>query len=157
MSIVASVITVNRAQIDARRRITERHTDHLGAVFFRTYLAAVGADVNAALAAYAVVLAASITASEISDNITEVRARGSLATVSLLYSTAAQNFAALRASYQNATQAEAIMIGDFLSARTDAQLQTAFGMTAGQVTTLRTNKLTPAASAAATIRAAAGQ
>jgi len=35
-------------------------------------------------------------------------------------------------------------------------LQTLFGLTAGQVTTLRNQKLTPAASAAATIRAATG-
>jgi hypothetical protein len=49
------------------------------------------------------------------------------------------------------------MIGDFLSSLTDGQLQTIFSMTAGQVTTLRSTKLTPAATAAATIRAATGQ
>jgi hypothetical protein len=48
------------------------------------------------------------------------------------------------------------MIGDFLSTLTNAQLQTLFSMTSGQVTTLRSSKLTPAASAAATIRAATG-
>jgi hypothetical protein len=94
---------------------------------------------------------------EIARNIFDVVSRGSLATPRLKASTAAQNFAALRIEYQTASQLTAIMIGDFLSTLTDAQLQTAFGISAGQVTTLRTNKLTPAASAAATIRAAAGQ
>ena len=48
------------------------------------------------------------------------------------------------------------MIGDFLASLTDTQLRNAFSMTAGQVTTLRTNKLTPATNAATTIRATTG-
>ncbi len=96
-------------------------------------------------------------AREIERNVVDVTTNGSLATPVLILSTAAANFAALRAAYQTSTKVEAIMIGDFLSTLTDAQLQTAFSLTAGQVTTLRTNKLTPAASAAATIRAATGQ
>ena len=58
--------------------------------------------------------------------------------------------------YRVATQTQAVMIGDYLAARTDAQLQVAFGLTAAQVTALRSSKLTPAATAAATVRATTG-
>jgi hypothetical protein len=62
----------------------------------------------------------------------------------------------LRSGYQSATRIEAIFAGDFLASLTDTQLRNLFGMTQGEVTTLRTNKLTPAANAAATIRATTG-
>jgi hypothetical protein len=156
MTISASVILSDRAQADGRRWIAERHTNGGGVNYLRSYLADADLDANAALVAYAITLETGLEAAEIASNIQDVATNGSLATPRLLFTTAAQNFAALRAVYQFATQVQAIMIGDYLSARTDAQLQTAFSMTAGQVTTLRTNKLTPAASAAATIRAAAG-
>lgn len=123
----------------------------------RNYLAAAGLDTAAALVAYALSLADDIQAREIGKNIADVATNGSLASPTLVYSTAAQNFSSLRAVYQLATQTQAIMIGDFLNTLTDLQLQNAFSITAGQVTTLRANKLVPAATAATTIRAAAGQ
>lgn len=156
MSIVSSVIAATNVQKDGRKWVREIHTDQLGIIYERNYLAGALDNLNAALAAYAVTLAADITAREIARNVADVLANGSLASPTLNYSTAAANFAALRAAYQTATRVDAIMIGDFLSTLTDAQLQTAFGLTSGQVTTLRANKLTPAANAAATIRAAAG-
>lgn len=156
MTIASSVILSDQAQRDARRWITERHRDAAGIDYLRTYLADAAVDANASLAAYAVNLEANLEAQEIATNIAQVTALGSLAVTTLAFTTAAQNFAALRAAYQFATQVQAIMIGDFLSARTDAQLQAAFSMTVGQVTTLRTSKLTPAANAAATIRASSG-
>lgn len=54
MSIVSSTHTVGHAQIDGRRYLTERHTDHLGEVHQVEYLAAVGTDYNAVMAARAV-------------------------------------------------------------------------------------------------------
>lgn len=93
---------------------------------------------------------------EIIRNVSQVTALGSLASPRLVLSTAADNFAALRIAYQDATKIDAIMIGDFLNTLTDAQLRTAFNMTQAQVTSLRTNKLTPAANAASTIRASSG-
>ncbi len=122
-----------------------------------TFEALAGEDALTRLNAMTAARQARRVALEIERNIADVTANGSLATPVLVLSTAAANFAALRTAYQTATKVEAIMIGDFLSTLTDAQLQNAFSLTAGQVTTLRTNKLTPAASAAATIRAAAGQ
>jgi hypothetical protein len=93
---------------------------------------------------------------EIERNINSIKSLGSLAAVTLVASTAAQNASALRLAYAAATKLEAIMMGDYLSILTDTQLQNAFGLTPTQVTNLRVNKLTPAANTASAIRAAIG-
>jgi hypothetical protein len=114
-------------------------------------------DVATFLAGEAVSLTQSLTDAEIASNIMDVATQGSLATPTLRYSTAAQNFAALRAVYQFATQLQSVMIGDFLNTLTNAQLATAFGITTSAAATLRTNKLAPAAAIATNIRANTGQ
>lgn len=157
MSIVTSSITNTDIQKDNRRWIRELHTDQAGIKYIRQYLANASDDVNAALAAYATLLTSLINLNEITNNINQVLFNGSTAVITFVYSTAAENRQALRNAYLTALRVEAIMLGDFLSSLTDAQLQTIFSMTAGQVTTLRSNKLTPAATQAAAIRAAAGQ
>lgn len=157
MPIVSSTILEDAAQRDGRRWIRERHTDQLGVAQVITYLGAANTDAAAVMAARVSVLDAALIADEIVRNVTQVMTLGSLAVYTFLHSTVAQNAAALRAAYLIATQLQAIMIGDALSILTNVQLQTAFGLTAGQVTTLRTNKLTPAAALAADIRASVGQ
>jgi hypothetical protein len=157
MSIVSSIIAATDTQKDGRKWIRELHTDQVGVQYVRTYLAGGADDTAAALAAYAVILAANITASEIAANLSAVLTAGSLAVPTFVYSTQSANLTALRAAYLISTRTEAIMIGDFLSSLTDGQLQTIFAMSAGQVTTLRSNKLTPAATLAASIRSAVGQ
>ncbi len=157
MTIASSIVAADSAQADGRRWIRELHTDQVGKIYERNYLTTALADVQAALASYATQLAINIQAMEIADNIGQISTLGSLAAPNLVYSTTAQNAAALRDAYRTATQTQAIMIADFLSTLTNAQLQTAFGLSAGQVTTLRTNKLTPAVSLATSIRATTGQ
>ena len=44
MTIVSSTHAVSHAQIDGRRYVSERHTDHTGVVHTAEYLAAVGTD-----------------------------------------------------------------------------------------------------------------
>jgi hypothetical protein len=156
VSIVSSVIVETDVQKDGRKWVHEVHVDQLGLKYERNYLAGAADDLNVALAAYAVLLANVIQANEINTNLGSVVGFGSLATYTLNYSTAAQNFAALRIAYHDATQTQAIMIGDFLSSLTDVQLENAFGLTQAQVTALRSSKLTPAVTAAATIRATTG-
>jgi hypothetical protein len=156
MPIVSSTITSNNVEADGRRRIDELHIDDQGAQIQFTYLAAGNVDVAAILAARAASLPALARDREIAKNIFDIKQLGSLATPTFVYSTVAQNVAALRVAYKNATQLDAIFIGDFLSSCTDAQLMAAFGLTLPQVTTQRTVRLTPAANAAATIRAAVG-
>lgn len=107
------------------------------------------ADVNAAVLSWS-------GPHEIEDNINDIKANGSLATVTLINSTASQNAVALRGAYGVASKLEAVMIGDYLNTLTDAQLQAAFGLSAAQVTNLRNNKLIPAASTASAVRAAVG-
>jgi len=157
VSIVSSVIAAADLQRDGRTWVREHHVDSLGAIYERIYLAAVGFNIAAALAAYPAILLASLTAGEIANNLSQVVTLGSLATVQFVYSTVAQNVAALRVAYAVATQEQAVMMGDYLNTLSSAQLQAAFGLTAGQVTTLKTNKLTPATTLATSIRTAAGQ
>lgn len=156
MPIVSSVLTQEGAQKDGRKWVEEVHTDHLGLRHVFRWLAAVGIDANAVMLARVARILEELEAREIAANITSVIANGSEASTSTDYSTAAANFAALRGAYQTSTRVEAIMIGDFLSSLSDAALRIAFGMTQAQVTTLRTNKLTPAANLAASIRAQTG-
>lgn len=93
---------------------------------------------------------------EINFNINQVLANGSQAVIFVHQSTNAQNLAALRDAYRAATRLEAIMIGDFLSSLTNLVLMNILSMTNAQVNTFRANKLTPAATTAAAIRAATG-
>ena len=113
-------------------------------------------DPNTYLAGVVANLTPSLAAGELAADLVNIETDGSLATVSTKYATLAQIRTALRAAYAVATRTQAIMLGDFLSSLTDAQLQALFSMTQAQVTNLRSTKLTPAANAAATIRAATG-
>jgi hypothetical protein len=156
MTIASSETVSVSVQADGRRYVLEHHTDHLGVVHPRTWLAGAADNLAAALAAYATNFTEALRQREIGENIASVMLNGSTATTTFQHSTAAENRTALRAAYLTATRTEAIMIGDFLASQTNAVLQTLFSMTNTQVNTLRTNKLTPAANAAATIRAATG-
>lgn len=157
MAIVSSTVSQEGAQKDGRKWTREVHTDGQGRVYEFPYLAAAGLDINAVLAARAITLAADLAAAEAEADVALIKANGSLAVVTTNHTTVAAIRTALRAAYATATRTDAVMIGDYLATLTDAQLQTLFGLTAGQVNTLRTNKLTPAASLATSIRAAAGQ
>lgn len=154
---LTSVILSDAVQKDGRRLITELHTDQYGVSYPRGYMCAALFDAVSQLSADATQLIADLAAGEINTNVNAVISLGSLASPTLQYSSATQNFAALRLAYATATQTQAVMIGDFLNTLTDTQLQNAFGLTAAQVTTLRTNKLQPAATLAASIRSTTGQ
>jgi hypothetical protein len=156
MSIISSTLASVTLQRGGRRRVEEVHTDHIGSKHHRTYLAEAGADVDAALVAFAVTLAGNLRLSEIINNIQEAATRGMFAAITLVHSTAAENGTALRAIYQFATELQAVMIGEYLNTLTNPQLMNVFGMTNTQVNNLRTNKLVPAANAAATIRGSTG-
>lgn len=157
MPVVSSTIVEDAPQADGRRWIVERHADHLGVARFLRYMAAQGLNVTAIMTARIAGLNAELTRNEVEANIASVIAHGKDAIIVRDYSTVAQNAAGLREAYRNSTRLEAIMMGDYLATLTDGQLQAAFGLTAGQVTTLRTSKLTPAVTQAAAIRIAVGQ
>ncbi len=71
-------------------------------------------------------------------------------------STRVQLLQAARARYQGASGLDAVKLGGFLADATVAELQTAFGVTAGQATALKA-RLANQKSALATLRAAAGE
>lgn len=157
-AILSSVATRDPVtQRDGSFWVYEVHTDSAGGVRRFGYIVLAGFDYQTAVAARGASLNISLPLDEVASNIVAVTERGSLGAPTFNFSTAAQNFAALRLAYASATMLQAIMIGDFLSSLTSAQLQTAFGMTSAQVTTLRTNRLTPAATTATAIRAGLGQ
>lgn len=156
-AVLTSVIAQDLAQKDGRRWIEELHTDQFGIQHPRFYMCAAAFDAAAQLLLDKAQTIIDLQNQETDTNVAQVTTIGSLAAPTFNYSTVNQNLAALRAAYQTSTQTQAIMIGDYLSTLTDAQLQNIFGLTAGQVTTLRSNKLTPAATMAASIRSAVGQ
>lgn len=153
---ITSTFTQGLPQKDGRIYVHETHTDDYGRKYSYTWLGSVGDNVSAKLAAHATALANQLRDAEIDNNVAEIKFKGSLATYSLEYSTVTQNFVAVREAYKQSSQYEAIMIGDFFASLTDTQLRNLFSYTQAQVDALRTNKLTPAANAAATIRATTG-
>ena len=155
-TIANSVIASQSPQADGRIWVHERHTDTLGIIYDIFYLAADATGLAAHLSASAAQVLANAVASEIANNISSVETIGKFAVPTFAYSTVAQNVAALRIAYAAATQTQAIFIGDYLESLTDVQLENAFGWTAGQVATLRTNYLIPAQTSATSIRAAVG-
>lgn len=157
MAIVSSVLIEAALQRDGRLWSGEQHTDQLGLVYLYRTLLDAGVNATTVMNARVAVINALLITNEIAANLAAIETLGAPAAVTFNYSTAAQNAAAVRAAYATMTQTQAIFTGEFLGSLTDAQLQNAFGLTAGQVTALRTNKLTPATVAAATIRASVGQ
>jgi len=157
MPIVSSEIIGFDRQADGRISIVEKHVDHLGRDRIITFIDRADTDWSTRLAANAAALAQRIIDSEIWDNLRDIVQNGSLATLTFNHCTQIQLASVVRSEYRGLTGIHATMIGDFLSSLTDAQLRTVFSITQGQVTTLRTNKLTPAAARAAAIRADAGE
>lgn len=155
-SIVSSVIVWKLLQADGTSNVRELHTDNLNATYIFDYILDANSDPNVHLAADAITLLTLVPQQEITNNINAVETLGSLATPVFNYSTVANNIAALRQVYLLSTQTQAIMIGDFLNSLTNAQLETAFNLTLQEVTTLRTNYLSPAATTAVSIRSAMG-
>lgn len=157
MPIASSETLSALVQRDGRRWVHERHVDHLGVEYVRHWLAGASDNLATALSAYAALLLDVLRDREIEANLAAIVENGSLATIALEHSTAAQNRTALREAYRTATRVQAIMIGDYLNTLTNNQLASAFNITTGEAATLRTNKLEPAATIASGIRSAAGQ
>lgn len=158
-NVVSAAVTPDAlAQADGRMWFYQLFTLSDGTTWKDVYLAAVGHDADAALIVKQAIVEALLTQREIAENLASFVTLGSLApAASLKFSTVSQNGAAARQHYLTSSKLDSVLLGDYLSTLPNGVLQTAFGMTAGQVTTLRTNKLTPAANLAASIRATVGQ
>ena len=156
MSIVTSIIEDVSPQANNLRYVTEAHTDHLGVIHRITVLRDATVDDDLELTRHAVQVPIDLRQAEISENLSTILRDGAAAVLTLNHSTAGQMRAALREAYRSSTRQETAFLGDFLGTLTDAQLQTVFSMTAGQVTTLRTNRLAPASALVASINSAVG-
>lgn len=64
MPIVSSTILSQNEQVDGRTAVTERHTDHHGHEYDISYIAAIGMDIYAVMAARAIAMGADIDAQE---------------------------------------------------------------------------------------------
>jgi len=64
MSIVSSTHELDQGQPDGRNYVTETHTDHLGNVYKRSYLASASADYVALRTSYAAVLVIKLAEAE---------------------------------------------------------------------------------------------
>src|ERR1017187_1933425 len=108
MSIVSSQIVSDWMQVNGSRIVHELHIDNVGAQYDFIYLAPNAAwNTATVLAARAITLAADIVSHEILININSVSTIGSLAVPTFVYSTVAQNVAALRAAYLVSTRTQA--------------------------------------------------
>lgn len=152
-----SLFTLGHLQANGMRYVVETHTDDF-AVTERVEYGPVGAlDYSQIMLNRAAAIAAEKIASEVSQNISAIVHQGSLASIKLVRSTAAQNLGPLREAYRNADREAAIMVADYLATLTDAQLRNIFSKIQAEVTALRATKLTPAIDMANTIRAARGE
>jgi len=161
--ITISSISVNNPQADGRRIIHEVHIDDAGVEYGVDYMAAPNDDLDAHLAASVqkintviASIAAQAIQSEIDANMTAIRTLGSLAVPTFNSSSVPLNVAALRAIYLTVTKTDAVFIGDYLNSLSDAQLRSAFSLSAASVIQLRSTYLVPAAATATTIRNSVG-
>ena len=133
MSIVSSVIQSDRSQADGRRKIVEAHTDHVGGIHRRQYMAAIGDNVQAGLTAAAAVIETTLASDEVNNNVGSIE-EGSAVTT-FVHSTVGLLRTALRERFRNARGIILANLAEFCLTLTNAQLQSLFGVSAGAETT----------------------
>ena len=141
-------------QIDGRRWVDELHVDPYGVEHPVAYMAGPDDDLDAALAARAIEIAASLKAGEIAANIEAVKADGAQATIALRYSTFADNGTALAGIATTITGTDALFVGEYLSTQSAETLAYASGWPLDAVQALLVTKFQPYAALAAQIREA---
>lgn len=142
MAIVLSTHALGSVQADGRRYVLEDHTDQIGRHYLAEYLAAVGADYVAIRTA---------RAAEISQRLIDLEIAQALlidADPVLIYATKIAFVGPLREAYRRAVKDECARLAAWALNRidsswvTEAQVQNAFGLTAGQWTTLKAKMTT---------------
>jgi hypothetical protein len=137
MAIVSSTYTLEVPQVDGRRWVREDHVDQIGKHWLIRYLAAVGADYATILANHATAQWAQIVNDEI------MTALAVDADPVLVYATKTDFVPVLRAAYRTSSDVECGRLATWIVNRvnsgwvTEAQVQTAFGMTDPQYATFR--------------------
>lgn len=137
MAIVSSSIVEDRQQVDGRRAIRERHTDHAGAIHEFAYLASAGDDVSAVMASRVASIESGLASAEIDRNIVRALDQQSVTTV---HCTVAQLRTALREFYKVARGWDVVRMGRFIRFvlnLTDNQLKSVFGVNDAQLVPLK--------------------
>lgn len=156
MAIVSSTNVVDGPQVDGRCYVMEDHVDNVGKHYIVNYLADIAADYATIMANRAAAITAQLIATEIEQAL-QVDANPTL-----VYAAKTDFVPVLRAAYQRSVQAECARLANWILNRiaqgwvTDAQVQTAFGLTSGQWTTLKAQMTSWQADYVA-VQAAAGQ
>ena len=137
MSIVSSEIITNDLQGDGRRKIVERHTDHLGVESLAHYRAEPGFDVDARLLARALVLEEGHNEHERHRNVRKILNGRPPGSVTFDYTARPVFHDRLRELYAKATGTDSLYISRYFDTLTNALLRDIFGMTNPQVNQLR--------------------
>lgn len=153
----SATYTLEHPQVDGRRRVRETHVDDFGLTTVFEYGPTGDLDYTGIMSDRAAAMAAERKSAEIAGNISSIIQSGSAADPVFVRSTKAENIGPLREAFRSADREASIMIADYLSTLTDANLRNILGKTQAEVAVLRDNKLTPAADVAAKIRAARGE
>lgn len=125
MAIVSSSFTLDgHAQVNGDLYVREQHTDHLGVVHVREYLAAPGVNHAAMLANYAVELVEILRDKQERENLD----KNSIVDWVFDHLTVSQMQASLRRAYRDATKFEAARLARFVNELTQAQVRTIFGV-----------------------------
>lgn len=155
--IVSSTFIIGTRQKDGRVWVSESHTDHLGVVHICQWLALANADHAGICNARASKIEAALAEAEF------LEALEFDGWKPLDHQTAAQFAARFRARYKDSSRVECAKMAKWILDRvdggnfTDAQVRNAFGLTATQWNTLKTNKLTPQRAAYNAVLAAIGE
>lgn len=137
MSIVSSSFSVGHAQVDGRHYVVETHTDHLGVLHLREYLADVTADCAAIAADYAVRLAVTLAEAEFEDRLGNV-----ITPIAPQHQTIVQFAARLRARFLGSEREDTARIATWILAKLDGgqitstQIRSVFGLTVPQYAAL---------------------
>jgi len=142
MAIVTSTHTLGTVQVDGRRYVTEDHVDEFSRHHLAEYLAESGADYVGIRTARAVAIGRWLIDHEIEAAL-QVNA-----TPSLEYATKSDFAPVMREAYRSSTKVGCGYLANWIINRitegwvTEAQVRTAFGLTAGQWTTLKAKMMT---------------
>lgn len=137
MSITVSQIITDSAQIDGRRYIRERHTDHLGVTHDIAYLAEAGTNANDIMMARQSFIVERLRQSEIQANLS--KALNAELVFTFNHSTVAENRTALRELFKVATKWELMTLGWVINelALSDNQLKLIFEVNDAQLPALK--------------------
>lgn len=158
MAVTSSVATFDGpVQADGRRQVLERHELTGGEVLTYTYFALPNADIQANATSRATFI---LEATADAEALANVERDGPF---TLNHQTGVQFAGRFREMVRSATKERACYLAWWLTQRiaqghtTDAAVRSAFGMTAGQWTTFKSNKVTPRANEWTAVLAATGE